>query len=336
YFEAIQDISRRTREETDPRKVGAVLADVFRGAGEDAGKFIFTLDEIGTSFDELTEEQEKYRSSSERLLEAQEDLNDELVQFANNWKSATANIAIFTAAVSTRALQVLNEFLGTFIKFEEAIDNFDKGIQTLSLAQLEEELKRLEKEPTFFERLGAAPGGILGLTKQASEFSSQVALIKIRIDELKKASEDAPLVDPKKTKATTETIVKASKAISEVVKELEASDEVFKSLASDSGPELQAQFDDQISDLENHLIVINETRKQAAEDEKKRKEDGEEDLKEFIIESAIDLGNQLFDLRRSRSEAEIAMLENQMEAELHLAGSNAEARALIETKFLDK
>ncbi len=54
YFEVIQEISRKTAEFGDEsREAGLILADVFKGAGEDAGQFIFKLGDLNGSLDDI-------------------------------------------------------------------------------------------------------------------------------------------------------------------------------------------------------------------------------------------------------------------------------------------
>jgi hypothetical protein len=54
YFQAIQEISAKTNEfGIGSQQAGQILADVFKGAGEDAGKFIFSLDKLNLNLDQM-------------------------------------------------------------------------------------------------------------------------------------------------------------------------------------------------------------------------------------------------------------------------------------------
>ncbi len=54
-------------------KAGAVLADLFKGAGEDAGlRFIKSLTDISTNLDDIVDETDKYTASQIKLLDANE------------------------------------------------------------------------------------------------------------------------------------------------------------------------------------------------------------------------------------------------------------------------
>lgn len=63
YFDVIQEVSNKTKEfGEDSAEAGVILADVFKGAGEDAGDFIFKLGDVNLKLDEqasiLTEAEE--------------------------------------------------------------------------------------------------------------------------------------------------------------------------------------------------------------------------------------------------------------------------------------
>ena len=146
YFEAVQEITAKTQELGDPTKTGAILADVFRGAGEDAGNFIFTLGDVQNGYTEVTGEQAKYIEGQRRLLETSENLNSELVTFSSNFSSATVGLKTFTNQIATETLKTLNAFVGSFVSLDERISSFNKGIQTLEIAQLEEEIAKGRKE----------------------------------------------------------------------------------------------------------------------------------------------------------------------------------------------
>lgn len=56
YFEAMQKITAKTKEfGTGSQQAGMILADVFKGAGEDAGKFIFELDKMNLNLEDMGE-----------------------------------------------------------------------------------------------------------------------------------------------------------------------------------------------------------------------------------------------------------------------------------------
>jgi len=69
YFEAMQQISVALRKNKDNTEaVGKVYADVFRGAGEDAGQFVENLDKINTKLKENTSEAKNFLDQSQKAI----------------------------------------------------------------------------------------------------------------------------------------------------------------------------------------------------------------------------------------------------------------------------
>lgn len=76
-FEAIQQISGRLEElPATSNEVGTAIADIFRGAGEDAGiEFLSTLDDINTNLDEVVEGAGEFAQANLRIADANQELN---------------------------------------------------------------------------------------------------------------------------------------------------------------------------------------------------------------------------------------------------------------------
>jgi hypothetical protein len=71
YFQVIQEISAKTKEFGEgSQQAGMVLADIFKGAGEDAGQFIFTLDEINTDFSQIEDTTTEYQKAVNNLTKS--------------------------------------------------------------------------------------------------------------------------------------------------------------------------------------------------------------------------------------------------------------------------
>jgi len=71
YFDVIQEISVRTSEFGDKsEEAGIILADVFKGAGEDAGKFVFELGNLNTSLDDIENQNKGLEKSTQDLTKA--------------------------------------------------------------------------------------------------------------------------------------------------------------------------------------------------------------------------------------------------------------------------
>lgn len=71
YFDVIQEISAKTGEFGEQsQQAGMILADVFRGAGEDAGQFIFELGDLNTNFDDVENTTTDFQQSINNLTES--------------------------------------------------------------------------------------------------------------------------------------------------------------------------------------------------------------------------------------------------------------------------
>lgn len=104
FNDLLSDISGRLGElDTFSPEVGAVLADVFKGAGEEAGTFVQDLDKIFTKLNEAPEALTPYQRSQEAILQIQEQL-------------ATA-----AGAVTDALLPVVSELLELFVSLGEVV-----------------------------------------------------------------------------------------------------------------------------------------------------------------------------------------------------------------------
>lgn len=97
-FGAIQDVSARLPElEGKADKLGAVLADVFGGAGEDAGtEFLESLKDINGELETLTIEQERQVKVQRELVEAEE-ASSRFLLSATNFSAAVLSIPVICA-----------------------------------------------------------------------------------------------------------------------------------------------------------------------------------------------------------------------------------------------
>lgn len=76
-FEAIQQISNRLGElPPQSNEVGTAIADIFRGAGEDAGlEFLTTLGDIETNLDKVVDSAGDFADANLRIADANQELN---------------------------------------------------------------------------------------------------------------------------------------------------------------------------------------------------------------------------------------------------------------------
>jgi hypothetical protein len=109
YFEAIQKISAKTAEfGQGSQEAGMILADVFKGAGEDAGRFIFSLDKMNLNLDEMD-------NTSQGLDSALGNLTEKFYEFIFGVNEASGAGAKFAYAIQFLA-DNLSTILNTVAK----------------------------------------------------------------------------------------------------------------------------------------------------------------------------------------------------------------------------
>lgn len=332
YFEAVQEIAQRTQELADPTKTGTILADVFRGAGEDAGKFIFTLGDVQKGYIAASEEQQRYIDKQRALLNTSEDLNRELVSFSTNFAGATVGLKTLTNQIATGTLSALNTMLGVFVSLESATTDFKTAIQGLEIAELNRELAELEKGPSFGEKLfGIAAPGVAAA--QAEKRNAQILAIKDRINELTNAEEEEADVIEKKVIPAIQKETKARTDLAEV-----------------KDPDLDSETDRFIKEFETKKDRESEFTDWLAEENKKRAENAQdyraEDLqqesnhqerkRELIsagVDGFLDILNGFNQLRIQQIDQELQANEMARNRELELAEGNVERQKAINKKY---
>lgn len=151
-FEAIQQITVATTELNDVAKRGSILAEVFRGAGEDAGNYIFTLSDLGDEFEELTEEQQAYVDAQDALLVATEKTQKELLNLTSSTQGLGIAIATFWENIKSGTIGGLDLLIKSFQSAETQIENFRQGIAGADKESLQGALKELNEELVIAEK----------------------------------------------------------------------------------------------------------------------------------------------------------------------------------------
>ena len=105
YFEVIQDVVKETKKfGEDSQQAGQILADVFGGAGEDAGDFIFKLDEVSTNLNDIESNTGKIESAQNKLSGAWGDFIDGIFESDNVlgqfFSNALTNISSLVNAIN--------------------------------------------------------------------------------------------------------------------------------------------------------------------------------------------------------------------------------------------
>ncbi len=129
YFDAIQQVSERMGDlEAQSPEVGTALADIFKGAGEDAGlAYILTLADIDTSLDGIIEKGGEFVSLQLRQQKASERL-----QLVFNQTFGGADGLLKNLKVS--ALEFAADGLEAIVKAGVNVINFVRNLHNESLA----------------------------------------------------------------------------------------------------------------------------------------------------------------------------------------------------------
>jgi hypothetical protein len=114
YFDVIQEISAKTGEFGEQsQQAGMILADVFRGAGEDAGKFIFELGDLNTNFADVENTTTDFQQSVNNLTESWYDyifgIND-----AGGLTQKLSGIIQFLANNLSTIINVITNLIGLY------------------------------------------------------------------------------------------------------------------------------------------------------------------------------------------------------------------------------
>lgn len=369
YFEAVQQIATKTRELADPVKTGTILADVFRGAGEDAGNFIFTLDQVGESFGEVTEEQDAFIKSQNRLLNSSEDLNLELVKISKNFSGMGNAFKTFLNEAGVVTLKIINDLVAGFDKLGNQTDTFAENIKDLTVQEQADELANLESELANLESSLNKTGGTLKeffklsneekksiLSKKGREEAEEnVELIKQKIEVLKQAEAERNLATNKSEAEINEKLQKEianrQKLTNEIRKQaaeekaiLERADEItrkdpFEDTRSDFLKEVTAKQErnDLIAKQEKKLQDdLREINKQGIDDRVEDEEEGFGTLQDLISENLgaiADIQAGFSQLKIDQIGQEINALEFARNRELQLAEGNKIKEAEINDRF---
>ena len=133
-FEAIQEISERLQQFPEQsQEVGVVLADVFRGAGEDAGNFVLNLANVTTSIEAVKESQNETTQQTRELRQANEELQLAYNRLLGPATGVFTEIQIalteFLALILNRGLRVVEQLSNTFVDAYNNIGFFRVNIQ---------------------------------------------------------------------------------------------------------------------------------------------------------------------------------------------------------------
>lgn len=134
---AIAEVAKQldTVQENGP-KAGAVLADVFRGAGEDAGiQFIKSLRDVDQATLGLIDTTNEYQTAQLRTLEINTAFNSKVVEISEALGGAGTNLSDLATIAQTQLLDILlqvitagQDLIETFKPLVDLIGDFSKTI----------------------------------------------------------------------------------------------------------------------------------------------------------------------------------------------------------------
>ena len=160
-FEAIQLVSTALKEvDLTAQQTQTIIADVFKGAGEDAGlPFILSLSEINTKLDETTDGLNEYQKAQAELLVLEQDLAESQVALADALGSTSQGFKGFGIALQTFAIDLVLALIKAFqplkVAFQAVFDAFSElvGIFTQFNSEGEESIGLVEILAAVFQTL---------------------------------------------------------------------------------------------------------------------------------------------------------------------------------------
>ena len=371
YFDVIQDIGRSLEDVTDQTVRGQVLADIFRGAGEDAGDFALTLHEVGIEYADLTEEQELYVKNQKALLTSSEDLSLELTKLVKNIGPLGTAWKTFLNEAGAGTLRFVNDLIKGFDNLDKATESYKQSVLTLNIDEQEEEWARLTKQlDEVKERLDPkSKKYVFGISPEEKTLAQKeldllTAKIKVldditleRTNNAKKANEELIALIEKerlareaaakreskeaaesKLKEDKKSTIIGAKSLSTLKKQLAREEEEELKILRDefSQDASEKAIQDEI-DLNNEIFDIT---KQALDDknqlEKDKQKEAQEDRTELILtgfEVLSEIQSGFAQLKIDQINQEIQANEFARNRELELAEQTGASKDAINAKF---
>lgn len=133
-FDAIQQISVAFAK-ADPTKKGAALADIFKGAGEDAGEqFISNLGTMNADLDKMIDKNNPLIAKLQERLSIEQQIANEQQNVVNNLAPATLLLQESFMKAKLAALQMVSAVASILVEFGQANPTLSKFIAIAGLA----------------------------------------------------------------------------------------------------------------------------------------------------------------------------------------------------------
>jgi hypothetical protein len=365
-FDVIQLVSRRLAElPPQSKEVGMALADIFKGAGEDAGiRYITLLGDIDGALGDVSAESAQYQQVLADQVAAQAALNTELSRFSSNFSSLGREIATFVSGPATGLLKFFNDFIDSFSGYQGEAERFGQTITenlntdqvNAGLARTRQQIELLteaQKKARNPEELTAA------IEKEKQNEEELLAILRSyegAYDAKQSAAKKAATESIKATKTqTTEEIAEAKKRQEELDKITLEGIRKRNTLAPPENAQQEVRLR-QDANLDEQgqakfIPIVDEAKlgdvTQAFEDAEERRVQANQEANDKIVAAAeltaqrraaiaagavdalIQIGNIYADFQANRNDRELARVEEVEEAKLAIVGDNEQAQNAI-------
>ena len=364
-FDVIQEVSAQLKTlPADSKEVGQAIADIFGGAGEDAGlRYLKILADVNTELEIGDENLSEYALKQKELLESTQDLEVANVKFSASFSGVGDSISTFVNNVLADLLEGLSDLANVFLSAEEQQKAFEEGAKGLSQKQLREEIAKtteeIEKYKKEQEDLNVV-GEFLNANfykETIAELSNELAILRQQYIGLYAPSQE---ISETIEESTEENKTNAS-SVNELVKEYKNLQNILENINQISGEGLASgdaltdllfpdedeagerarTLKEQGQDLLNFVKQNNEKLAKSQEDASIRAAEAEkkkwETIDTYAQEGFFALSNisqGLFQNTQIRLDNELAAVQAQYEQRLELAGDNEEAQKAAEEKRL--
>lgn len=145
-FEVIQEVSSRAFEKgLNRQEIGTLIADVFRGAGEDAGgaevlKFFAEIDRAALNLDgtlsQLQQKRADEAAANQRINESYQRISEALLSTGGSVSTLSLRFKEFVLGIVEDLIPVINDFLDVFSSIFEAFLDFAQFLRTSRIGSI--------------------------------------------------------------------------------------------------------------------------------------------------------------------------------------------------------
>lgn len=306
YFDVIQEVSRKTKEfGEDSSQAGLILADVFKGAGEDAGNFVFNLSDINLK------------------LETQKDILSEAdkaqIELDKSWNKFTSDVGKGSGVIGKAFTSIKNILADVLSAINDIGVSYDELRERSFLSLLTQEgATAVEEFKTFIKNLGSEEkrsrkelaevllkedrDRLIKLSKLNDEKSIRESrILKERIKAITEFSKISIDIEADKNKKVSDNETTTLERLKNKLKETNDLREKILNSPSDSTSEKFKSLTSEAENLKKEIKLL-----QDILDGKER--DGEElitekskliDVNEDVIESEKEVNRVVLDLANS-------------------------------------